>query len=95
MVANHHKDIMKNLIFALVFIILSTVLIKADSWALPTKEKYCSENKKYCLKVEPKELESQLSYFQDKVAEKDNAGAIKNVKDNFCKGTFFSKGKKL
>lgn len=47
------------------------------------------------MKVEPKKLESQLSYFQDKVDEKENAGADKTSKENYCKGTFFAKGKKL
>lgn len=71
---------------------LSTVAT-ADTWRLPEVEKYCSTNKKYCLKVEPKKLESQLAYFKDKVDEKDNAGAVKGLPDNFCKGTFFAKGK--
>ncbi len=73
---------------------LSTVA-RADTWRLPTVEKYCSANKKYCLKVEPKKLESQLSYFQDKVDERVNAGAVKGIPDNICKGTFFAKGKRL
>lgn len=60
---------------------------------MPSVEKYCSANKKYCLKVEPKKLESQLAYFQDKVDEKYNAGAVKGIPDNICKGTFFAKGK--
>lgn len=58
-------------------------------------EKYCSANKKYCLKVEPKKLESQLAYFKDKVDEKGDAGAVKGIPDNFCKGSFFAKGKRL
>jgi hypothetical protein len=62
---------------------------------LPAVERYCSANKKYCLKVEPKKLESQLAYFQDKVNDKDNAGAVKGIPDNICKGTFFAKGKRL
>jgi hypothetical protein len=62
---------------------------------LPTVEKYCSANKKYCLKVEPKKLESQLAYFKDKVDKKDNAGAAKGIPDNFCKGSFVAKGKRL
>ena len=86
---------MKNLIYTLCFVLGLSFVVKADTWRLPTPEKYCSENKKYCLKVEPKKLESQLSYFQDKVDEKENAGAEKNVKENYCKGTFFAKGKKL
>ncbi len=73
---------------------LSTVA-RADTWRLPTIEKYCSANKKYCLKVEPKKLESQLAYFKDKVEEKDNAGAVKGIRDNICKGTFSVKGKTL
>lgn len=86
---------MKCLIYTFLIILGLSFAVKADSWRLPTTEKYCSENKKYCLKVEPKKLESQLSYFQDKVDEKVDAGADKNVKENYCKGTFFAKGKKL
>lgn len=86
---------MKNLLLIFIFVLGLSFVVKADTWALPTTEKYCSENKKYCLKVEPKKLESQLSYFQDKVAEKEDAGADKNVKENYCKGTFSAKGKKI
>lgn len=86
---------MKSLVIVLLFILGLSVLVKADSWRLPETEKYCSENNKYCLKVEPKKLESQLSYFQDKVDEKENAGADKNTKENYCKGTFSAKGKKV
>jgi Gram-negative bacterial TonB protein C-terminal len=86
---------MRNLIIALCFTLGLFVAIKADTWTLPTEKSYCSENKKYCLKVKPKELKSQLSYFQDKEDGKENAGADKNVKDNYCEGVFSSKGKKL
>lgn len=80
--------------FAIVILGLSAT-VHADTWRLPSVEKYCSANKKYCLKVEPKKLESQLAYFKDKVGEKDNAGAVKGIPDNFCKGSFFAKGKRL
>lgn len=86
---------MKNLIFAFVLVLGFASFIEADSWALPTVEEYCSENKKYCLKVEPKKLESQLSYFGDKVDGKENAGADKKFKENYCKGTFSSKNKQI
>lgn len=86
---------MKTLILSFLFILGFSVLTKADTWRLPVTKKYCSENKKYCLKVEPKKLESQLSHFQDKVDEKENAGANKNEKENYCKGTFSAKGKKV
>lgn len=66
----------------------------ADSWALPTEKTYCSENKKFCFKVVPKKLESQLSYFQDKVDGKENAGANKTQKENYCKGEFLAQNSK-
>ncbi len=47
------------------------------------------------MKVEPKKLESRLAYFQDKVDEKDNAGAVKGIPHNICKGTLSAKGKTL
>jgi len=63
-------------------------IVLADSWALPEKKTICSKNKKYCLKVIPKKLTSQLDYFQDKVGGKENAGADKKVKKNLCRGIF-------
>lgn len=64
----------------------NTVL--ADSWHLPKQTKYCSPNKKFCLEVTPKKLESQLKYFQDKVDRNPNAGADNSAPKNFCKGKF-------
>jgi Gram-negative bacterial TonB protein C-terminal len=86
---------MKHLLLTLLIVIGLSTVTNADTWSLPTPEKYCSENKKYCLKVEPKKLDSQLSYFQDKVDSKDDAGSDKKVKENYCKGVFFNKRKKL
>lgn len=63
----------------------------ADSWRLPEKEKYYSPNKKYYLEVTPKKLESQLKYFQDKVEGRNNAGALKEIKDNRAKGAFYAR----
>jgi len=63
----------------------------ADSWRLPKKEKYYSPNKKYYLEVIPKKLESQLKYFEDKVEGRDNAGALKGVKENRAKGVFYAR----
>lgn len=63
----------------------------ADSWRLPKKEKYYSPNKKYYLEVTPKKLESQLKYFEDKVEGRDNAGALKGVKENRAKGAFYAR----
>jgi hypothetical protein len=86
---------MKKIIVVAICLLSCSVIVRADTWLLPETKKYCSENKKFCLKVEPKKLESQLSYFQDKVSNKENAGADKKLAENFCKGTFYAKGKKL
>lgn len=82
-------------IICLTLIILGVSAVRADSWAMPSVATHCSANKKYCLKVEPRKLERQLALFGDKVDGKDNAGAAKTVKDNYCKGTFNANGKKL
>jgi hypothetical protein len=58
----------------------STSNALGDTWRLPTKERYCSANKQYCVDVTPKKLESQLKYFQDKVDNKANAGAAEGAK---------------
>jgi TonB family protein len=63
----------------------------ADSWRLPTKTKYYSSNKNYYLEVTPKKLESQLQYFKDKVEGIENAGALKEMKNNRAKGVFYAR----
>ncbi|MGE0887446.1 MAG: energy transducer TonB [Blastocatellales bacterium] len=74
-------------------LIVLTILVvapaPADSWRLPKEEKYYSPDKKYFFLVTPKKLESQLRYFEEKVDGKDNAGALKKVKDNLARGTFY------
>jgi TonB family protein len=62
--------------------------VRADQWALPTKKKYYSADKKYCLEVIPKQLESQLKYFRDKVEGRPDAGGVKGAKDNHAKAIF-------
>ena len=44
------------------------VTLGADSWRLPRRAKYYSLNKKFLVEVTPHTLESQLKYFEDKVA---------------------------
>jgi hypothetical protein len=81
----------KSIFVALFFVAAASLPFgaSADEWALPKKEKYYSPNKKYYLEVTPKKLESQLKYFEDKVAKKKNAGALKAVKDNRAKAAFY------
>ena len=78
-----------SLLALLVFI---SSVVRADSWLPPHKKKYYSADKKYCLEVVPKKLESQLAYFQDKVAGRKDAGAVKNLRDNRAKAILFSRG---
>lgn len=62
---------------------------RADSWGLPQKQTYHSPNKRFAFEVTPKKLESQLSYFSDKVDGKPDAGAVKGLAENYCKGVLF------
>jgi hypothetical protein len=46
----------------------------ADSWALPTKQTYEAPGGEYRFTVTPRELSSQLDYFEDAVEKKDRPG---------------------
>jgi len=85
----HHKRIF--LIALALLAIGAFAPAHADSWRLPKKEKYYSPNKKYYLEVIPKKLESQLKYFEGKVEGRDNAGALKGVKENRAKVVFYAR----
>ena len=79
-----------NVTFLSVVIVLTCGLhVLADSWPLPTPQKYYSENKRYYIEVIPRVLESQLKYFEGKVAKREPAGSKPGVKDNYCKGIFY------
>lgn len=52
----------------------------ADSWSLPTKTTYRSADKSTRLTVRPRELKSQLAYFEDKVEGREPAGAAADSK---------------
>ena len=76
-------------LFTLNILFVTPAVTWADSWALPKERTVCSANNKYCLKVIPKKLTSQLDYFEDKVDEKENAGADNKIKNNKCRGIFY------
>jgi hypothetical protein len=82
-----------NLTFSVSVAVLSCVHVLADSWALPTPKKYYSENKQYYFEVIPRVLDSQLKYFEDKVAKREPAGSKPDVVDNYCKGIFYTQDK--
>ncbi len=74
--------------------IAATLLICAlpspsDKWPLPQMKRFYSPNRQYLFRVDPRKLEGQLEYFEDKAAGRENPGAVKGVKDNYCKGTLF------
>jgi TonB family protein len=82
---------MKPLAVALICIVALTLPTPcaADSWNLPKKAKFCSANGQYCLEIVPKKLESQLSYFEDKVNSIPNAGGRQRTKDDTARGIFY------
>ena len=59
-----------------------------DQWSLPEPKKYFSTNKMYSLEVIPKKLDSQLKYFEDKVNNRENAGAAKG-QDSVATGILY------
>lgn len=65
--------------------------VTADSWALPKQAKYYAPNKEFYVEVTPKKLESQLKYFEDKVANKDNAGGKAGEKEKHAKAAFYAR----
>jgi hypothetical protein len=86
------KTIRRILYPAFTFLVVTSLIqadVTADSWALPKKQKYYSPNKRYYVEITPKKLESQLAYFEDKVNNRANAGAAKDVKDNRAKAKFY------
>lgn len=60
---------------AIVLIGLLATAARADSWALPETKQYLSDDGRWRFTVTPRELAGQLQYFEDKVANRENAGA--------------------
>ena len=61
---------MLSLAFALcLFCVTALTAAYADSWPLPETENYLSANGKFRLTVTPRDLDSQLGYFETKVKE--------------------------
>src|SRR5688572_21736791 len=59
----------------LVLLIVSSSAVWADSWAPPSRETYQSPDNTARLTVTPRDLESSLAYFEDKVEGREPAGA--------------------
>jgi hypothetical protein len=59
----------------LALLLLSSSSGWADSWSPATKETYISADKQARLTITPRDLESSLAYFEDKVAGQEPAGA--------------------
>ncbi len=75
---------------AIVFL-LAALSSRADSWALPERETFESDDGRWRLTVVPKELESQLAYFSDKAEGVPNAGARTSASDNRARAELYKK----
>ena len=73
----------------LLLIVFACSSVRADTWALPRERKFYSSDKKYCLEVIPKKLESQLAYFEDKSEGRKDPGAVKGLKGNRARAIFY------
>ncbi len=51
-----------------------SLLTWGDEWIPARPKTYCSDNKRFCVLVRPRELRSNLAYFEDKVQGKEPAG---------------------
>jgi hypothetical protein len=60
--------------FAACLALLGSLTAAADSWVLPSPEAYFSRDRSIRLTVTPRELESQLAYFEEKVEEAERGG---------------------
>jgi hypothetical protein len=63
------------------FVTLATLIVistaknaNSDTWLLPTKKTFYSNNKKFRVEIVPRPVESQLRYFEDKVADRTDPG---------------------
>ena len=65
------------LIIAALIVVGQASSVKADSWALPEQQVYLSADKTVRLTVTPRDLNSPLDYFQDKVKGSELAGQRK------------------
>jgi hypothetical protein len=65
--------------------------VHADSRELPREKTYTSKNRRFEFRVAPKQIESQLKYFQEKAEGRSDAGALAGIVDNVCRGTLFEK----
>lgn len=63
-----------------VICLVSSGLAWADSWALPTTATYLSADQRFRLVVIPRQLDSELAYFEDKVGGKEPAGGAAGAK---------------
>ena len=66
---------------------LVATTVQADSWAPPQTEVYVSASGDWRLTVDPRPIVNQLKYFEDKVADRPNAGGLPGNKRTSALGT--------
>ena len=62
----------------------------ADMRSSPTRKTYYSKNRRFAVTIVPKQLTSQLEYFEDKVQGQSDAGAAVGVPNNWPRAFVYS-----
>jgi hypothetical protein len=75
-----------SLVGGLMCIALLTTTVSADEWRLPTTRAFLSPDKAWRLTVTPRPISSQLAYFQDQVANRLQAGAVRGNSQKRARG---------
>ncbi len=75
-------------VIALAGLFVLGAIVQADTWLLPEKQTVLSPNGEYRLEVIPRQLENQLSSWENKVGGKENPGAPEEFPYRWPRGVF-------
>ncbi|MEO9469596.1 hypothetical protein [Parasphingorhabdus sp.] len=74
------------MLLKLLLIVMTTAFLvspaRADSWSPPSTKVFQSQDGKSRVTVSPRDLESQLEYFKDKIKDQENPGLPANAKNS-------------
>jgi hypothetical protein len=75
-----------SLVGILMCMALLATTVSADEWPLPTTRAYFSPDRAWRFTVTPRPIASQLAYFQDEVANRQQAGAVRGNPQKSARG---------
>jgi TonB family protein len=75
----------------IVVALLGAFGLRADSWSMPREVQYHSANGEWRVVIVPARVESQLAYFQAKVAEEESGQPV--VRQSYARAVVFRKGR--